>query len=271
MNEALGVGKGGVANWGEHGQQMEIQECDKQLCTGCRTGDIELVRQALKDGANPAVQFRLALGEITPIFLCASKGYKEIAELLIKHSPEITSARMGFDGTTCLHHAASNDQEQMVELLINNGCNVNKKDTLGRTPLMDAAEIGSMKVIKVLLENGGDVIIEDKEHSTALSYSLDFISKDEPKFFECSVFLVEQGTHPNYAGKFTHRTLLHYAAAQGNLELVKQLIEVHGAALKPIDEQGKLPLDYAMDYNKQDVVEYLQSVPDGSGCGCVVM
>jgi len=251
---------------------METKESDKLLCTGCRTGDVKSVRQALQDGANPGVQMRLALGEITPIFLCASKGYRDIAEVLIEHTPEIIHARMGFDGTTCLHHAASNDQAEMCQMLLTKGCEVNNKDRLGRTALMDAAEIGSIKVIEVLIQNHADVNIQDNEHHSALSYCLDFISKDEPKFFQCSVALVQHGTNANHAGKFTNRTLLHYAAAQGNLDLVKQLVEENGASVRVMDEQQKTPLQYAIDNEKDDVTEYLQSVAvPASGCNCSIL
>ena len=131
MHQALG-GAGGTAGlWGGGGPTQEVRECDKMLCTGCRTGDIKLVRTALKDGGNPSVQFRLALGEITPIFLCASKGYNDIAEILIDKAPDIINDRMGFDGTTCLHHAASNNQADMCQLLITRGCEVNQRDKLG--------------------------------------------------------------------------------------------------------------------------------------------
>ena len=137
---------------------------------------------------------------------------------------------------------------------------------------MDAAEIGSVKVIEVLTRNGADVNIEDKEHHAAVSYCLDFISKDEPKFFNASLELINHKANPNYAGKFTNRTLLHYAAAQGNLELVKQLIEENQAFLKPIDDEGKTPLDYAIENEKEEVRTYLeQAIPGGSGCNCIIL
>ena len=114
-----------VWRWVDSSQGIESRECDRMLCNGCRTGDLEMVKKALDDGANPRVQFRLALGEITPIFLCASKGYWEIAIYLIEKNKEIIHDTMGFDGTTCLHHAAFNDHPQMCDLLINKGCHVN--------------------------------------------------------------------------------------------------------------------------------------------------
>eukprot|EP01083_Nonionella_stella_P009287 26833_1 len=272
MHQALqGVGGSGQL-WGGAGPSIEISEADKLLCTGCRTGDLESVRKALKDGGNASVQFRLALGEITPIFLCASKGYSEVAKLLIENNRDIINDRMGFDGTTCLHHAASNNQPQMCELLIKSGCNVNQKDKLGRTALMDAAEIGSVDVVNVLVANNADLNIEDKEHHSAVSYCLDFISRDEPRFFEASLTLINKGANPNYAGKFTNRTLLHYVAAKGDLELVKQLIEDRQAYIKPIDDDHKTPLDYAIENQQQEVVSYLeQAIPGNSGCGCIIL
>eukprot|EP01083_Nonionella_stella_P014232 40021_1 len=273
MHAALsGVGGSGQL-WGGAAPTIEYNEADKLLCRGCRKGDVPAVRKALEQGANPSVQFRLALGEITPIFLCASKGYSEIADLLIAKHRDVINDRMGFDGTTCLHHAASNDQPKMCELLIKNGCSVDQKDKLGRTALMDAAEIGSVEVIQVLVRFNADLHIEDKEHHSAVSYCLDFISAEEPKFFEASLSLIQNGANPNYAGKFTSRTLLHYASAQGNLELVKELIEDKQAYITPLDDENKTPLDYAMDNNRQDVVDYLQqAIPGPSGlCSCNIL
>eukprot|EP00484_Ammonia_sp_Unknown_P021903 CAMPEP_0197032578 /NCGR_PEP_ID=MMETSP1384-20130603/11226_1 /TAXON_ID=29189 /ORGANISM="Ammonia sp." /LENGTH=272 /DNA_ID=CAMNT_0042462263 /DNA_START=198 /DNA_END=1016 /DNA_ORIENTATION=+ len=264
----------GAAQWGGAAPTGQIHEHDQRLCDACRVGDYEAAKKALEDGANPSVQFRLALGEITPIFLCASKGYKDIAELLIEHHADI-NRKMDFDGTICLHHAASNDQAEMCQFLISKGCPVNQSDKLGRTPLMDAAEIGSIKVIDVLVANQADVNAEDREHHTALSYCIDFVSKKETKFFDCAVRLVvNHGANPNYPGKFANRTLLHCAAAQGNLELVQQLVEKNGATIKMYDNEGKTPIKYAMEHKHQEVYEYLQEVatrgPDGC-CDCIIL
>jgi len=260
----------GAAQWGGGGNPVTIHEHDQRLCDACRKGDFAAAKKALEDGANPSVQFRLALGEITPIFLCASKGFKDIAELLIKHDAEI-DRKMDFDGTICLHHAASNDQPDMCQFLIEAGCEVNQRDKLGRTPLMDAAEIGSIEVIKVLYDNAADVNAEDREHHTALSYCIDFVSKKEPKFFDSAVQLVQHGANPNYAGKFANRTLLHCAAAQGKLELVKKLVETHKAALRVYDNEGKTPLAYAHEHKHDQVISYLEAASvEPNGC-CTIL
>lgn len=260
----------GAAQWGGGGNPVTISDYDQRLCEACRKGDLEAAKKALEDGANPSVQFRLALGEITPIFLCASKGYKDIAELLIQHDAEI-DRKMDFDGTICLHHAASNDQPEMCKFLIQAGCKVNQRDKLGRTPLMDAAEIGSIEVIDVLVTYHAEVNAEDREHHTALSYCIDFVSKKEPKFFNSACQLVDHGANPNYAGKFANRTLLHCAAAQGNLELVKKLVETHKASVRVYDNEGKSPLTYAHEHNNAEVQSYLEAaVVEPGGC-CIIL
>eukprot|EP01084_Bolivina_argentea_P017254 32228_1 len=257
----------GAAQWGGGGSTQQTDERDERLCDACRVGNYEKAKAALQDGANPSVQFRLALGEITPIFLCASKGYKDIAEVLIEYNADI-NRRMDFDGTICLHHAASNDQPEMCQFLISKGCSVNHRDKLGRTPLMDAAEIGSIKVIDVLVENNAEINAEDREHHTALSYCIDFVSKKEPKFFDSAVSLVNHGANPNYAGKFANRTLLHCAAAQGNLQLVQQLVEVNRASIRVYDNEGKTPIKYAMENKHNDVYDYLVEQLDAGTPGC---
>jgi len=257
---------------GQSLQTQETREYDLLLCNGCRTGDLDMVKEAIKHGADPRVQFRLVLGEITPIFLCASKGYWKIAEFLIEENDQILHDTMGFDGTTCLHHAASNNQPQMCELLINKGCLVDRQDELGRTALMDAAEIGSVNVITVLSENKANLDEEDKEGHTAVSYALDFISKDADKFFDAAHCLIEKGANPDYAGKFTNRTLLHYCAAQGELEFTKKLVEQYNANPLQVDDGGKLPIDYARENQHDDVVEYFKSrMPDQQSCQCSIM
>jgi len=261
--------------WCENITNISTQEKDhdRTLCNGCRIGDLDMIKKALEAGANPRVQFRLALGEITPIFLCASKGYKEIANHLIETNPDIVHDTMGFDGTTCLHHAAFNDQPEMCDLFINAGCNVDGKDKLGRTALMDAAEIGSVGVIKVLSENKANLDEQDREGQTAVSYTLDFIHQEENKYLEAAQCLIERGANPNFPGKFTNRTLLHYMAANGELDVVKKLIEEHNADPLQPDAAGRFPLDYASEKQHLEVVDYINSVTAETqdSCQCAIM
>jgi len=54
-------------------------------------------------------------------------------------------------------------------------------------------------------------------------------------------------------------TPLHYAAAQGHLEVVKLLVE-HGADWTLVNERGKTAEQWALENHHDAVVEYLESL-----------
>jgi len=244
----------------------------KRLCDGCRRGDVEEVTAALELGADPNLQFRLALGEVTPIFLCAQKGYRNVAEVLCKKGADVTKI-MDFDATLPLHHAASNAQAEMCEFLIEKKCDVDALDKLKRTPLMDAAEVGCLEAVKVLLKHNANIQAIDSEGFNALSYCIDFVSKRDQKFYETAKYLVQNGADVNSEGKFARRTILHCAAAQGDIEFVHDLVGNKGARVRVKDNEGKAPIDYAKQTNNKDMTEYLeQNAGRGGGsCGCAIM
>ncbi len=82
--------------------------------------------------------------------------------------------------------ATSNDDIEMVKLLIVNGADVNTKSKLGdRTTLMLASGFNRFAAVKLLIENGADVNAKDKDGRTAL----DFINSTEMR-----ALLIKHGT-----------------------------------------------------------------------------
>src|SRR6266853_1840236 len=63
----------------------------------------------------------------------------------------------GPDGTTAVMWAASNDDLELVRVLIKAGANANTKNPEGETPLMAAARSGHIEAAKRLLAAGADV------------------------------------------------------------------------------------------------------------------
>jgi len=250
---------------------ITLSDPEKRLCDGCRRGDVEEVSAALELGADPNLQFRLALGEVTPIFLCAQKGYRAVAEVLWKKGARVDKM-MDFDSTLPLHHAASNGQAEMCEFLIEKNCEVDALDKLKRTPLMDAAEVGCLEAVKVLLRYHANVDARDNEGFNALSYCIDFVSKKEQRFYETAKYLVQSGANVNSEGKFARRTILHCAAAQGDKEFVHDLVENKVAKVRVKDNEEKTPVDYAVQTNNKELAEYLeQHAGRGGGCNCIVL
>ncbi|EGW32946.1 ankyrin-repeat protein [Spathaspora passalidarum NRRL Y-27907] len=70
--------------------------------------------------------------------------------------------------------AAADNQRQIVEQYISTGVNTaNDKDPNGYTPMHAAAAYGHINLIKYLVENGGNVNIQDNEGDTPLHHAED--------------------------------------------------------------------------------------------------
>jgi ankyrin repeat protein len=71
-------------------------------------------------------------------------------------------------GESCLHQAARNGHDGVIELMINAGSNVNVKvnnDEYGMSPLFYAISNGHLSAVKILVRSGADVnqVFEHKE------------------------------------------------------------------------------------------------------------
>jgi len=252
--------------WGDRSPVAHVGENDQRLGDACRNGDAQSAQTAISQGADVNCQFRLALGEISPIFLCSKYGHVKVAQVLIESRVNLNK-RIDFDGTTCLHHAVANNQYEMVELLVTQGLSVNATDRLNRTPLMDAAEIGNEKIVKYLIEKEADPNLKDKEGHSALSYCLDFIKPSKPEFEKCAILLIESGADPNSVGKFSNITLLHYAANTGNLDLCTKLVEEYHVTILTYDGDGKTPIILAEQAHHDDIATYLlQNIQQRKTC-----
>jgi ankyrin repeat protein len=72
------------------------------------------------------------------------------------------------DGDTALLIAAFNNNRDVLELLLEYGADINTKNNAGETPLIKAAYTGNMSILKRLLLKGVDVNAKDEDGNTAL-------------------------------------------------------------------------------------------------------
>ncbi|CAG5115963.1 unnamed protein product [Candidula unifasciata] len=113
----------------------------------------------------------------TPIMLAGlatvqdQRQYEVIRRLL---SLGEVNARATQTQQTALMLAASHGRTEMVKLLIEEGADVNLQDEDGSTALMCACEHGHLEIVNVLLTHPGiDVNLTDSEKSTALTIAME--------------------------------------------------------------------------------------------------
>lgn len=66
-------------------------------------------------------------------------------------------------GNTPLHYAACGGYEDVVQVLIKVGANVEQHNENGHTPLMESASAGHVNVAKILLKSGAGINTHSNE------------------------------------------------------------------------------------------------------------
>ena len=68
---------------------------------------------------------------------------------------------------TALHRAVAKGDEEEIQLLIDNGADINAKDRIGQTPLHHAVLFNRLNILDLLLKNKADIEIKDNNGNTA--------------------------------------------------------------------------------------------------------
>lgn len=138
------------------------------LMYACQSGNFELYQYLVNKGAD--ILARDNSNMTTLMHACFSyrnkRDYRGIIEHLLNH--------VDINATTdtnrnALSYACSRGNLMAVEILINNGANINHVDLLNRTPLMLACAKGNIEIVRLLLwRDKIDVNATNNQNNTAL-------------------------------------------------------------------------------------------------------
>lgn len=167
-------------------------------------------------------------------------------------SATLVDCEAGDGGMSLLQAAATNDKPQIVELLLEKGADVGACDMMGRTALHSAVGAGQLATAKLLLSKGAyaDAVTI---HATKPIHKVWLGSDDNKAAGAMLRLLLSHGAAVDSADRDAW-TPLHYAAAAGDLDSVKLLIE-KGAKPDAKNAKGQLPADVA---EEQEVIDYLK-------------
>ena len=190
-------------------------------------------------------------------------------------------------GFTMLHHAAKEDRPDIIEFLVNAGCDINVGDDEGQTPLHKAAMFGNAESVKLLLEKGADVnkvdnsghtplhiaiitggdvevvstlltkaniLIKNNDGQNALHLAITYQKVD-------SIDLLlkhRQASEVTAANcNYKYYTPLHLAVRLGHLDTVERLLKDQTPNIFKITKQGRTILHFAAATNNGAILPFL--------------
>jgi uncharacterized protein len=154
----------------------------------------------------------------------AQQGDRAAVRDLLNQKEDVNKAQG--DGMTALHWAASNDDLEMVQLLLSAGANVKAETRLGAiTPLFMACKSGNASIVEALLKAGASASAPDAHGTTPLMMAAAAGGADAVKV------LLEHGADANAKETSHGQTALMFAAAFDRDAAIKVLM-AHGADAK---------------------------------------
>ncbi len=162
------------------------------------------------------------------------------------------------DAETCsqLTRAARNGDTAVIERLLDNGVDVNARNSDGQTALELAILSGSTLLVQYILDKGADVNIKDRRGNTALLVACSKSGLDIVRL------LLDFGADIDACDISYGRTPLIRAASVGKIDLVRLLLD-RGADIRAKDFMGYTALDCARNWQQEEVSQLIKRALSG--------
>lgn len=134
------------------------------------------------------------------------------------------------NGDDLLKKATLNNSINSLKVLLKKGIEKNNLDNKQRNSIFYAR---SLKALRILLENGVNINIDDSDGVSLLSY---FIQNRDVKY---SKILLENGVHIDLDSLF-------YAVLSDDVGLIREMVR-YGANFLSVDKKGNYPIYYAIN------------------------
>ena len=136
------------------------------LMYASKRGNINIVKILLKYNAD--------VNEVTHdkktalMYACESNNMDALKRLIIANKKEV-----GLKGVSKLLASYKKGNQEIIDILLNNGANIDAVDRKGRSALIKAVNNGNLDIISYLIKKGANLNVIDKDKKTALMYAVD--------------------------------------------------------------------------------------------------
>ncbi len=205
------------------------QQSVDELHSAALRDDVGGIRKALASGAN--VDSRDQAGR-TPLYLAALQCAEDAARYLIECGAAVNAKASWKGNDTALHVAARDGCVAVAQLLLQNGAQVDIRNSAGQTPLQFASWFDRPQLVQLLIDHGADVNARSKWDATALTHNSE-------KIRETNAYR----------------------------EVVRKLVEA-GADVNASDRLGQTPLSFALSSGDALTAQFLMSAGASGGGSC---
>lgn len=197
----------------------------------------------------------------TPLLEASKSNHVSVVKTLLSYGANYVTARTGREpsNATALHEACFNGAREVVEQILEKARKeldpeplaqfINARNSLGRTPLHDAAKTGRPKIANLLIDNGAQWDMVDNGGFTALHYCA---FRNRYNVVRVLLERASQGADQerftrflNQQGEGMGQTVLHDVAHQGFLD-VARLVLKYSPAYDIVDQKQETPLHVAL-------------------------
>ncbi|KAI1015459.1 hypothetical protein LB504_010921 [Fusarium proliferatum] len=231
-------------HWGDHARQAtSICKCVVEFLRS--DSNVESSAQSLMDWRGYGYLQR-ALKSFKGLHLAAYFGnMAETQILVIENHPDLRDG----DGRTALNHAANNGHFDVVEILLENGANIDLSDCWLFTPLSRVCVSGHTTIAEILLQNHAQVDPKNHQERTPLSHAAEHGNTAIVQL------LLDHNADVDSKDKWGQTPLL-IAVGEGHVDIVHLLL-ANGADVNWKDTDKLTPLLYAVLEGHATIVQLL--------------
>lgn len=220
-------------------------------------------KRFLHDNVDKSTNDRILRNKV--IYFASKNQSQRVLSLIEQDNLNVNTT--DYEGRTPLHIACANNNIETVKILIDKGANVNAEDNYGSRPLDDAQLLlpNSKKIVDLLKHKGakpGSSFGTTARGSgfvlnpySPIAILLNLVASNDLKAIKS---LFESGLASINDSDYENRTAAHIAASEGNIEILKYLVEEKKISLKEKDRWGHTPYDDAIRSNHLKCAEYIE-------------
>lgn len=214
----------------------------------------ELVTEFLPKGFD--INDQTISGE-TLLFIAVDKGDEDIIEMLLKLNADVNVVNSNNESPL---HIAAEFSEDIVKILLNYGANIDEVNLNYETPLCISVKNNNPEIVKELLKFNPNI------HDISNKYAFSFAVQNCDNHIEIVDSLFHYGFELE-AEDVKNSNILKVSILNGCIGLVECLLShfftteennlmVHDA-VNEIDDNGKTPVDYAIENGNLDILNLL--------------